>query len=300
MKESKKKATAVGLSTIVSLFLFGCLGAQPQPSSSLLWKIEGNGLTAPSYLFGTIHVYDDNVFKIPKRIFKSIDSCSSFALEVDLEQVNQAMLAERIMITGDSTLDILLGEEAFEKLMNLPMMKLMGANYAKRIKPLFASSYMFIEDFSTPTLSVDQELYTYAKKEGKQIFGLETIDEQLDAVDAIPLEEQATMLKDALNKFTGAKDMLGKLMDAYKNQDFESLEKELDESTPSPLMKEELLDKRNLLMAERIDSLMQEGKQPLFTAVGALHLSDIKSIKGVTTLLKERGYTLTPVAIKFK
>jgi len=40
--------------TILCAFLLG--GVYGQENNTLLWKIDGNGLETPSYLFGTIHV----------------------------------------------------------------------------------------------------------------------------------------------------------------------------------------------------------------------------------------------------
>ncbi|HET8964028.1 MAG TPA: hypothetical protein VFM99_09035, partial [Chitinophagales bacterium] len=37
-------------------------------TSSLLWEISGNGLTTPSYLYGTIHIISKEDFFIRKEV----------------------------------------------------------------------------------------------------------------------------------------------------------------------------------------------------------------------------------------
>jgi len=40
---------------------------QANDNNSMLWKIEGNGIDKPSYLFGTIHMLCAQDFKIKKK-----------------------------------------------------------------------------------------------------------------------------------------------------------------------------------------------------------------------------------------
>ncbi len=46
-----KKITAIFLLAMISL-----ASAAQKKNNSLLWKISGNGLEKPSYLFGTMHM----------------------------------------------------------------------------------------------------------------------------------------------------------------------------------------------------------------------------------------------------
>ena len=39
-----------------TLFVCPCRAQQKPDEKSLLWRISGNGLTKPSYLFGTMHL----------------------------------------------------------------------------------------------------------------------------------------------------------------------------------------------------------------------------------------------------
>lgn len=298
MNKQIQNLKRISISGIIYIFLVGNLSAQT-PANSLLWKISGNGLENPSYLYGTIHIYDTATFKIPTLVYDHIKEVDAFAMEINPADVNQMDVAQRMMIPDDNTLDKLLGEEAFAKIMEYPMPAMMGSEVIKRIKPFFIASMLYTDDPSQPMLSVDGDLYMYALAQGKRAIGIETMTEQLDVIDGISMEEQVALLKESLEKYEDAKDGLIQLMLAYKSQSFEQLTKELHDSNPSPLFSDLMLTKRNILMADRITSYMQEGIT-LFSAIGALHLCDISAeTKGVVTLLQEKGYTVTPITVSF-
>jgi uncharacterized protein YbaP (TraB family) len=68
------------------LFLFSFVSAQ-QPKTekypSLLWEITGNGLSKPSYLFGTMHVSNKMVFHLSDSFYHAIKSTDAVALELN-------------------------------------------------------------------------------------------------------------------------------------------------------------------------------------------------------------------------
>src|SRR5882757_8400645 len=50
---------------------------------SLLWEITGNGLTKPSYLFGTMHVSSKMVFHLSDSFYLALKSVDAVALELN-------------------------------------------------------------------------------------------------------------------------------------------------------------------------------------------------------------------------
>lgn len=294
MKKRTRHIVHIGITGILTVFAFSNLNAQ----NSLLWKIEGKGLKNPSYLFGTVHIYDTADFKIPQIVFQSLEQCQVYAMEINPDEMNPAAISSRMMIMDNKTLDILMGREAFDKLMSFPVPAMMGADAVKRIKPIFTTSLIYLEDISQQPQSIDQDLYRYAKARFKPVLGIETIEEQLNAVDAIPMNEQAEMLKESLMKTEDPKEMIRKLWDAYKTQNFDDLEKELEESNSSALFTHELITKRNINMADRISDIIAKNGS-VFAAIGALHLNNLDDTKGVIMLLQDKGYILTPVEFSF-
>src|SRR5882757_11504478 len=62
---------------------------EPSPSRAekkypaLLWEISGNGLTKPSYLFGTMHVSSKLVFHLSDSFYLALKSVDAVALELN-------------------------------------------------------------------------------------------------------------------------------------------------------------------------------------------------------------------------
>src|ERR1700759_4576084 len=91
-----------------SIFLFGFLvtlalpGRSQSAYPSILWEISGNGLSKPSYLFGSMHISNKEVFHLSDSFYMAIRSCDVVALEVDptewqpdMFRLQEAQVAQR-------------------------------------------------------------------------------------------------------------------------------------------------------------------------------------------------------------
>src|SRR6478672_9807580 len=56
----------------------------PKKYPSLLWEITGNGMTRPSYQFGTMHVSSKMVFHLSDSFYLGIKNADVVALETDM------------------------------------------------------------------------------------------------------------------------------------------------------------------------------------------------------------------------
>ena len=64
-----------------------------------LWRIEG---TAPSYLYGTVHVPDPRVLELPEIVRRAFDASDVFNAEIPLDPATQAGMLARIMLPPKS------------------------------------------------------------------------------------------------------------------------------------------------------------------------------------------------------
>ncbi len=76
------------LITTLLLLVFSVLSANSQQTKKsekkyqgLLWEISGNGLTRPSYLFGTMHVSNKLAFHLADSFYNAIKNVDVVALE---------------------------------------------------------------------------------------------------------------------------------------------------------------------------------------------------------------------------
>ena len=69
------------------LLLFLPLFSFGQSPSALLWEISGNGLEKPSYLFGTIHLNDRELFNFSDSVYIALEKVDGIMLETDVSSV---------------------------------------------------------------------------------------------------------------------------------------------------------------------------------------------------------------------
>ena len=117
--------------------------------------------------------------------------------------------------------------------------------------------------------------------------GLETLQFQMNMVNTVSNEEQMKMLLQGLSTNNSE---FNKMLDAYLRQDLIGLGNLMNDAELSPEFNENLLLQRNRNWIPIISKLISE--KPTFIAVGAGHLP---GEKGVLNLLREAGYTVTPV-----
>lgn len=84
------KALLLSFFLLVTVLFSQSTQAQKQRDHyELLWKISGNGLKKPSYLFGTMHLADQRVFDFSDSVIAKIQECDGFALEVSPDSMAQ-------------------------------------------------------------------------------------------------------------------------------------------------------------------------------------------------------------------
>jgi uncharacterized protein YbaP (TraB family) len=297
------------ISIIAAFFFISCKGPKsaiqddhlPQ---SLLWKIEGAGLSQPSYLFGTIHMIPKEDYFLPSGLDEAFDKSHKVVFEIDLDEMSEmgsmmGMLSNLMMKDGVTLKDLLTAQEynevsAYFDKMGIPMF-LLG-----NVKPMFLSMLTEVNinpsDMESENLvSYEMELYDRAQKSNKDVDGLETMNYQLSLFDSIPYKEQAKMLIDAVHGTNTESDMFDQTLDLYKQQNIEGMINMVDDTKPSGdngSYENVLINNRNRNWIPVMSKMMTTGS--VFFAVGAGHLA---GENGVINLLKKAGYKLTPISI---
>ena len=271
----------------------GRLHAQDGPAQSLLWKIEGNDLPEPSYLFGTIHAICPEEVIITDAIEKAVDSSAQVALELDLDDQRLMVEMGRLaFLPGDSTLHDLFSEEDYARL-NRWMKDSVGISIDPMInlRPLWLIGMLINQVIGCKATSYEEIFMATARRQDKEIIGIEQPEEQLAAFSTIPLQEQARMVLDIIDHMDSTRAAFRRLADAYTAHDLQKLrELVLNSSIEYGRYSEELIEKRNRNWIPRI--LREARQNATFFAVGAGHLP---GDDGLISLLREEGYTVAPV-----
>ncbi|HQW44462.1 MAG: TraB/GumN family protein [Chitinophagaceae bacterium] len=291
-----KKFSAVLLVSLVTLASF----AQDE-NNTLLWKISGNGLDKPSYLFGTIHLICAEDAILSDNMKKAISDCDEVYFEVDMDNLFEMIGAiNKMKMIGDTTLKDLLSDPDYQKVKSYFEKKgsMLPFSMLETYKPMLAASTL--EEGSMPcdnTAMMEQVIMKEAKSYNKKVKGLETMSYQAGVLDSIPYKLQAEQLVEYIDKAnSGESDdtEMNEMFKAYKEQDLKKLENLLIATDAGIAgFTDILLYHRNQNWVEKLKSLLP--KKSLLIAVGAGHLP---GEKGVINLLRKEGYKLTPVANK--
>jgi uncharacterized protein YbaP (TraB family) len=285
---------------LLFLLLFGWNGiAQtpyPMTESSLLWKIEGEGVQKGCYLFGTMHLIQKDYFYFPENLTKIVTKSDKLVMELpglpnQLEALKYVKLEEGTFFDfftenqKDSILDwvkneVGMSEESFTKNFN-------------EMKPFAIVQLATQMHFVGKTESYEMTLDKLARENKLRIAGLETIADQMKIFDDLTKEQQVEMVMSSVRDPKGGIEITQKMMQVYASQEIDSLFMMVEEE--GGVLSEEqnaFLDQRNSNWIPLIEDHIKESKT--FIAVGAAHLG---GPKGVIRLLEENGYKVTPVKL---
>ena len=266
-------------------------------NNTLLWKISGNGIKSPSYLFGTIHMLCSDDAVLSPNMKKAISNADEVYLEVDLDNMMEMLtVIPKMKMTGDTTLQDLLSKEDYEKVKNYfeARQSLLPFSMLETFKPILAASTLEQGDLPCDASSaMEQVIMEAAKENNKTIKGLETMGYQAGMLDSIPYKYQAQQLLSYIenaDKNEDSKEMK-EMLQAYNEQDLAKLEAMLLKTDAGiSSFTDILLYNRNRTWVQKLKELMKN--KALVIAVGAGHLP---GEQGVIQLLRKEGYKVEPI-----
>lgn len=277
---------------IFSFLLCLNLSLKAQPTS-LLWEISGKGSQAPSYLFGSFHLMCAGDFVFHNALKEKINRTKQFYGEIDMSVPNLQQELMGLMLLNGTSLDKLMGTADFNKADSI--FKTLAGISLKAVanfKPFMASSMLALQSIPcTDKVQPETKLMEYAQTLKLPIKGLETIRDQMNAVDAQSLDSQVIALKQSIFGFDSIKTMMQTLVNLYKTKNPDSLYHFIKSNGGNSNFETELLVKRNKNWIPVITKAIQS--MPSFFVVGTGHLG---GETGVIALLRKEGYIVKPIA----
>ncbi len=281
------------IATLVAILPL-CLSVKAQDTDALLWQISSNGLSQPSYLFGTIHLMCPDDIQVTDAMKKALENTDQLVLELDMDEPGMMTKMQQVaMMTDGTTLNDLLTEEEYQMVgkylqdsLKIPIQAL------NTMKPLMMSTLTFLDVLDCRPGSYEMTLTEQAKQQEKEVLGLETVEDQEKAFDFIPLEEQADYLVETIEKYDETVAETQAMLAAYQQGQIAKLYDLTHEAMEEMKGAEKtLLVDRNKDWIPKIEKIAQD--KATFFAVGAAHLG---GSEGVIVLLKEQGYTVKAVS----
>ena len=266
----------------------------------LLWRVlppaDGRP-SAPSHLFGTLHIDDPRAVDFSAPVRAALSASRTLLPELLPDAASARAFLEATTLAPGQTLAALAGDEAFERVADrLSSRYRVPREQANRLKPWAA--YIYLSQPARPMGEiVDAALIRLAEQQGLPVRPLETVAQQIAAMEAVPMRSQLALLDALARDHDEAQASIERLVDRYLAQDLAGLRRLQDEAVqqdpslrrPMADFVAQILDRRNeRMLASMLPHLRAGGA---FAAMGALHLA---GEQGLLARLERLGWRVEP------
>jgi uncharacterized protein YbaP (TraB family) len=167
-------------------------------SDARFWRIERTG-TAPSFIFGTMHVTDPDVTELPPEVKRAFDGAQALAVELTMDPATQVVLQGAALTADVNWIDRRLDDRQRRLLADAAGQYQIPVANLRVLEP-WAVTAMF--SFPREELlrqmnglqPLDMQLMDKAEASGKRLIALERVEEQLEAFTGYSDQEQIAML----------------------------------------------------------------------------------------------------------
>ncbi|HEX20369.1 MAG TPA: TraB/GumN family protein [Acidiferrobacteraceae bacterium] len=276
---------------LFSLFAFSANAGKF--SKGILWKIDGK-YKKPSYLLGTMHSEDHRVINFPPVIRDTFSRCDSLSLELVPDFLNITKTATSVMYSDGRSLDKVVDRETYRRSVKALVAYGIPEMAASLMKPWAVMLTLSMPKPKTG-MYMDIKLYRMALAEKKKVYGLETVEEQVQIFESMPLEKQIVLLKETLDNLVMLPSIIEEMTLVYLQRDLQGLVLLSKKYAPkdkvlAELLMIRLLEKRNKIMFQRMQPRLRAGNACI--AVGALHLP---GKTGLLQTLEHAGFKVSSV-----
>ena len=289
--------------SIVVLTIGSVLMSCSEGTPALLWKVTSENNT--SYLFGTMHVADPRVTALAPVVEDAFTESDAIFTELKESELELGVkLAKESRLPEGTRLRDVIPADMYGKINGWAESNKITMDILDSIRPWMVGMYLQRIDAMPymQGIALDMQLTNRAREEGKEVGGIETIDEQLAALAFGNEEDQIKLLGIAIDNMIEKADNeisdIELMLNYYLEGDIDGLwefanAELLDASQLEKDAFDALLTVRNDNMADRINKRIKANPESVtFYAFGALHFA---GPQGVGALLKGMGYKVERV-----
>jgi uncharacterized protein len=256
----------------------------------------------PSWLFGTIHLPDPRVTRLHPDAVRAFEQADAVYTEVPMDSKSTMQMGLESLRSDGRTLYDVLPRATWQRL-DERLKRIHSQLGAKLLLPMktwavYGGMLLLESQMQYPDLRpLDWQLYRKAVEAGKQVGGLEKVDEQIRVFEDFNEADQQEMLLallDEMDRFDLRQESITEFMiQWYLSGDYMRFE-ELLETMPMAsdpglrkALEKQLVYERNARFAKRIAEKIRENpEKSFFFAIGMGHLGGERSIQA---LLEQAG-----------
>lgn len=279
------------LGVIASLATGAGSAAEPHHT---LWSVKGKTNTV--YLLGSVHFLSKSE-RLPAAMDAAYQDAERVVMEIDMDDLDPMATQQTTMELGllpeGKSLESELGVQTYEKIAGHA--KDMGLDPAllNRFRPWLAAltlvQLQLMKMGLDPNSGIEQRLTSRATADGKEITGLETLQQQLGMLANLSPTLQREFLLYSVEDAERAAKEIDSLIAAWRVGDIDALAQLLQEGFDKyPDIYRPLTVDRNRSWIPDIEKMLRASDDYL-VVVGALHLVGKDS---VVELLEDKGYTV--------
>ena len=284
------------LLTFFSLLCAVSVSAQAEPAA---WRVTGED-TGELLLLGSIHYLRQEDYPLPSNIDELYQQADTLVMELDLDDLDtlsvENLFVEAGTLPPGSSLQTVLTPAVYELAETRSAEFGLDLAFATRLEPWLVASTLM--DLGMNALGfnasrgLEQHLLRRATSDGKQVLGLETLEDQIHVFDQLSIKEQEALLLQTLNEIDSADDAMDELLNAWRDGRVNTLANELTANFEDfPILYRHLVIDRNERWLNPLRQLLETGERYL-VVVGALHLVGDDS---VIELLQHQGLSVIEI-----
>jgi uncharacterized protein YbaP (TraB family) len=260
------------------------------------WRVPGhNG--GEVTLLGSMHVLRVSDYPLPTSVDDLLERADTIVMELDLDDIDplaqQHLIVNTAVLPQGQTLPDVIDADLYRLLEQRSAELGIDLTLLKRFEPWFLAITVLDQGLRKFGFQGEYgvELYVLeqARRTGKEIVGLETLDFQIGIFDSMSPSSQQAMLAQTLDELEDAETAMAEMAAAWRAGELEELSDELlEEFADFPGLYETLVTKRNAVWAATLERMLRDGRRYL-VVVGALHLVGDDNL---VELLTARGLTV--------
>lgn len=253
----------------------------------------------PSYVLGTIHFGTPEEQGVDYAVLeKALAEVDTFVNEADIDEAWKPAYDDYRWLSPVQPLSAMVSKDSYA--MARSLLPNVRAQDLVRMKPWSVLALLEARGETGGDTTMDARLQRIAAATGKRLVHLETLQQQLQALDCVPATEHALVLDERLRAPWILRDESAAAMNYYRTRNLEAWLADIDHmyglSYAGKVIEQRsrqcLLEERNARWIGQLETLFQDGSG--FVAVGAVHLV---GPDGLLAALRRDGYRIEAVPL---